>query len=135
MALPGSEVSALSRWTGGIDLYRTGVFTTQKTWLWCTAADVQIMRNIVYHQTDHTRTNQSRYFMYMRAHDRYAIPVTDGTDPGGWTAGLRRFVDSRYRLYQSTSFNSALRSAVTNLRKTNLPVGTSLSRTATTPGS
>ncbi len=57
VALPGSEVSALSAWTGGIDLYRTGVFTTQKTWLWCTAADVQIMRNIVYHQTDHTRTN------------------------------------------------------------------------------
>ncbi len=123
VALPGSEVSALSRWTGGIDLYRTGVFTTQKTWLWCTAADVQIMRNIVHHQTDHTRTNQRRYFEYMRAHDRYAIPVSDGTDPGGWTAGLRRFVDSRYRLYQSTSFNSALRSAVTNLRKTNLPVG------------
>ena len=123
MALPGSEVSALSRWTGGIDLYRTGVFTTQKTWLWCTAADVQIMRNIVHHQTDHTRTNQRRYFEYMRAHDRYAIPVSDGTDPAGWTAGLRRFVDSRYRLYQSTSFNSALRSAVTNLRKTNLPVG------------
>ena len=122
-ALPGSQVSALSTWTGGIDLYRTGVFTTQKTWLWCTAADVQIMRNIVYHQTDHTRTNQSRYFDYMRAHDRYAIPVTDGTDPGGWTAGLRHFVDSRYRLYQSTTFNSALRSAVTNLRKTNRPVG------------
>jgi hypothetical protein len=81
------------------------------------------MRNIVYRQTDHTRTNQSRYFDYMRAHDRYAIPVTDGTDPAGWTAGLRHFVDTRYRLYQSTTFNSALRSAVTNLRKTNRPVG------------
>jgi hypothetical protein len=123
VALPGAEVSALSQWSGGIDLYRTGVFTTQKTWLWCTAADVQIMRNIVYRETDHTRTTQRRYFDYMRAHDRYAIPVTDGTDPAGWTAGLRHFVDSRYRLYQSTTFNSALRSAVTNLRKTNRPVG------------
>jgi hypothetical protein len=122
VALPGGEVSALSRWTGGIDLYRTGVFTTQKTWLWCTAADVQIIRNIADHQTDHSRTNQRRYFDYMRAHNRYAIPVTDGTDPAGWTAGLRHFVDSRYRLYQNTSFSSALRSAVTNMRKTNLPV-------------
>ncbi len=122
VALPGAEVSALSRWTGGMDLYRTGVFTTQKTWLWCTAADVQIIRNMAYGQRDHSRTNQSRYFTYMRAHDRYAIPVSDGTDPGGWTAGLRHFVDSRYRLYQSTSFSSALRSAVTNMRKTNLPV-------------
>ncbi len=120
--MPTATAAALSRWTGGIDLYRSGVFTTQKTWLWCTAADVQIIRNIVDHTTDHTRANQQRYFDYMRAHDRYAIPVTDGTDPGGWAAGLRHYVDSRYRVVASTSFNSALRSAVTNLRKTNRPV-------------
>jgi hypothetical protein len=122
-ASPDATASALSRWTGGIDLYRTGVFTTQKTWLWCTAADVQIIRNIVSHRTDHSRANQQRYFDYMRAHNRYRIPVSDGIDPAGWTAGLRRFVDSRYRLVLSRSFDSALRSAVTNLRKTNLPVG------------
>jgi hypothetical protein len=122
-ASPDATASALSRWTGGIDLYRTGVFTTQKTWLWCTAADVQIIRNIVSHRTDHSRANQQRYFDYMRAHNRYRIPVSDGIDPAGWTAGLRRFVDSRYRLVMSRSFDSALRSAVTNLRKTNLPVG------------
>jgi hypothetical protein len=58
----------------------------------------------------------------MRAHDRYRIPVSDGTEPSGWTAGLRHYVDGRYRLVQSTSFDAALRSAVTNLRKTNLPV-------------
>ena len=121
-SLPGATASALSRWTGGIDLYRSGVFTTQKTWLWCTAADVQIIRNIVRHTTDHTRANQRRYFDYMRAHDRYAIPVSDGTDPGGWAAGLRHYVDGRYRVVASSSFSSALRSAVTNLRKTNLPV-------------
>jgi hypothetical protein len=120
--LPGATANALSRWTGGIDLYRSGVFTTQKTWLWCTAADVQIIRNIVDHTTDHSRTNQSRYFMYMRAHDRYSIPVSDGTDPGGWAAGLRHYVDGRYRVVASTSFSRAVRSAVTSLRKTNRPV-------------
>jgi hypothetical protein len=36
-------------------------------------------------------------------------------------------VDGRYRLYQSASFDSALRSAVTNLRVTNLPVGITVS--------
>jgi hypothetical protein len=118
-----APVDALSRWTGGIDLYRTGVFTTQGTWLWCTAADVQIMRNIVDHQADHSATSQQRYFDYMRAHDRYWMPVSDGTEPSGWAAGLRRYVDSRYRMVASTSFDSALRSAVTNLRMTNLPVG------------
>ena len=124
---PDGSASALSHWTGGIDLYRSGVFTTQKTWLWCTAADVQIIRNIADRRADHTRSSQQRYFDYMRAHNRYRIPVSDGVDPAGWTAGLRHFVDARYRLYASSSFDSALRSAVTNLRKTNLPVGITVS--------
>ncbi len=127
LALPAADADALSRWTGGVDLYRSGSFTTQKTWLWCTAADVQIMRNIKTHASDHSRASQGRYFSYMRARNRYSIPVSDGVDPAGWTAGLRHYVDSRYRLYQSGSFSSALRSAVTNLRKTNLPVGITVS--------
>ena len=121
-ASPTNTANALSKWTGGIDLYRSGVFTTQKTWLWCTAADLEIIRNIVDRQADHSAASQSGYFSYMRAHNRYAIPVSDGVDPGGWTAGLRHYVDSRYRLFQHGSFDRALRDAVTNLRKTNLPV-------------
>ena len=124
----GAQTAAgLSRWDGSVDLYRTGVFTTQKSWLWCTAADVQIMRNIVHRQGDHTTSGQRRYFDYMRAHNRYRIPVSDGVDPAGWTAGLRRYVDARYRLVSSGSFDAALRSAVTNLRRTNLPVGITVS--------
>jgi hypothetical protein len=126
-ASPEASVSALSRWTGGIDLYRVGVFTTQKTWLWCTAADIQMIRNIVDHRADHSRSSQQRYFDYMRAHDRYDIPLRDGVDPAGWAAGLRHFVDDRYRLDASRSFDSALRSAVTNLRETSLPVGITVS--------
>lgn len=120
---PRPATAAIPRWTGGIDLYRPGVFTTQKTWLWCTAADVQIMRNIVDHATDHSGASQQRYFTAMRAHDRYDIPLKDGVDPAGWAYGLRHFVDGRYRLVASGSFDAALRSAVTNLRKTNWPVG------------
>jgi hypothetical protein len=120
--VPTTE-AAIPHWTGGIDLYRSGTFTTQKTWQWCTAADVQIIRNIADRAADHSRSSQQRYFTAMRAHNRYAIPVSDGVDPAGWTYGLRHFVDSRYRLVASGSFNAALRSAVTNLRKTNLPVG------------
>lgn len=115
--------AALSQWTGSVDLYRAGVFTVQKTWQWCTAADVQIMRNIVDGEEDHARASQQRYFDYMRSRNRYDIPVADGVDPAGWTAGLRRYVDDRYRLTASKSFDAALRASVRNLRRANLPVG------------
>ena len=122
-ALPGTADAAIPRWRGGIDLYRPGVFSTQKTWRWCTAANVQIMRNIVHHRTNHKGAQQRRFFEYMRARDRYAIPARDGVDPVGWTAGLRHYVDARYHLVLSRSFKAALRSAVRNLRLTDMPVG------------
>ncbi len=122
-AVPSSTAAAFPRWDGSIDLYRGGVFTTQKSWLWCTAADVQIARNIADGKRDHAKASQQRYFRYMRARNRYDIPVKDGVDPAGWTAGLRHYVDRRYRLTTNRSFDAALRSAVTNLRRTNLPVG------------
>lgn len=114
--------ATLPAWDGSINLWRDGAFTTQKTWRWCTAADVQIMRNLVHRESDHSRAGQERYWHYMRNHNRYPIPASDGVDPKGWTAGLRRFVDDRYRLVASGSFKHALRSAVKALRRTNLPV-------------
>jgi hypothetical protein len=128
-AATGAASPAAARsWSGGVDLYRSGVFATQQTWLWCTAADVQIIRNIKRGDTDHSRAAQQRYFDYMRAHNRYNIPVKDGVDPAGWAAGLRHYVDARYRVVVSSSFDAALRDAVTNLRRTNLPVAIAVSR-------
>lgn len=118
---------ALLAWTGGIDLYRAGTFTTQKSWLWCTAAGVQIVRNIVDDQADHTIAGQRRYFNWMREHNRYTLPLSAGVDAQGWTAGLRQFVDDRYRLVASSTFDNALRSAVRRLRQTNLPVALTVS--------
>ena len=102
----------LPAWTGGVNLYRNGTFTTQKSWLWCTAAGVQIVRNIVDRETDHSTAGQRRYFDWMRTRNRYDLPLSAGVDPAGWTAGLRHFVDDRYRLVSSRTFDSALRSAL-----------------------
>ena len=118
---------ALARWTGGLDLYRSGTFTTQRSWLWCTAADVQIARNIVEHQRDHSTSSQRRYFEWMRRHNRYALPLSAGVDPQGWAAGMRHFVDGRYRLVASSTFDAAVRSAVQRMRLTNLPVTVTVS--------
>jgi hypothetical protein len=119
--------ASLPAWTGGVNLYRTGTFTTQKSWLWCTAAGVQIVRNIVDRKADHTTAGQRRYFDWMRARNRYDLPLSAGVDAAGWTAGMRHFVDDSYRLVASRTFDSALRSAVTRLRLTNLPVALTVS--------
>jgi hypothetical protein len=123
-----APVQAVEAWDGSVDLYRKGAFTTQKTWLWCTAAGVQIMRNLVEGDADHSRAAQERYFDWMRGRNRYDLPESAGVDPAGWTAGLRRFVDDRYRLVASRSFESGLRSAVTSLRRTGLPVALTVAR-------
>jgi hypothetical protein len=125
---PATTTAALPRWDGSLDLYRRGVFTTQETWRWCTAAGVQIIRNVARHQADHSYANQERYYRYMRAHNRYPVRAADGVDPGGWAAGLRRYVDDRYRVVRGDSFAAALRSAVTAMRRTSLPVGLLVAR-------
>jgi len=124
-AAPGAAPTAVSpsAWDGSVDLYRDGIFTTQKTWRWCTAADVQMMRNIVRHESDHSYAGQKRYWRYMRNHNRYDLPARDGVDPAGWAAGLRRYVDGRYQVVASGTFKRSLRTAVKALRRTNLPVG------------
>ena len=118
-----APLASIPAWDGGVNLYRNGAFATQGTWQWCTAAGVQIVRNIVHGESDQARARQDRYYRYMRAHNRYPIPRVDGVDPGGWEAGLRRYVNDGYRLVASDSFAAALRSAVRSLRETNLPVG------------
>jgi hypothetical protein len=118
----------LPAWDGSIDLYRDGVFTTQRSWLWCTAAGVQIVRNIVERDEDHSTAGQRRYFDWMRSKNHYELPESAGVDPQGWTAGLRHFVDDRYRLVASDSFRAGLRSAAANLRRTGLPVALTVSR-------
>jgi hypothetical protein len=85
------------------------------------------MRNIKYRREDHSRVTQSRYFEYMRTKNRYSLPRSAGVDPQGWTAGLRRYVDDRYRLVASTSFTTSLRLAVKRMRQTNLPVAITVS--------
>ena len=50
---------------------------------------------------DHTKAGQRRYFEWMRRRNRYDLPVSAGVDPQGWTAGMRHFVDDRYRLVAS----------------------------------
>jgi hypothetical protein len=104
------------------DVYRPGVYTEQATWTWCTAASVQIMRNILFAGADHSSAHQQQFFDYMRASNRYQLASHRGVDPQGFLAGLRHFVSPGYALVASPTFDAAVRSAVTQLRLTGKPV-------------
>ena len=104
------------------DVYRPGVYSEQATWTWCTAASLQIMRNILFAETDHSSAHQQQFFDYMRASNRYQLASHRGVDPQGFLAGLRHFVNPGYALVSSPTFDDAVRSAVTQLRLTGKPV-------------
>src|SRR6185436_234192 len=70
---------------------------------------------------------QSKYFSYMRGHNRYSLPLSAGVDPKGWEMGLRRYVDSRYRIQAYDTFSKALKMAAARMRRTNLPVAVAVS--------
>ena len=123
LARPQSA-AALPAWTGGMDLYRSGSFTTQQTWRWCTAADVQLVRNLVRHESDQLARRASS------AITRTCAPTT-GTRSRRPTASTPRAgrpacgssSTAATGVIVSGTFSAALRSAVTNLRRTHRPVG------------
>ncbi len=86
------------------------------------------MRNIVHRQQDHSSANQSHYFYWMRYHNRYAIPLSDGVDPQGWRDGLRQWVDGRYSIMTGAGFTTMLKAAVKSIRVTGRPVGLLVAR-------
>jgi len=94
----------------------------QATWWWCTAATIEMMRNIILHQADHSAADQQRYFDYSHAHDSYTMPASEGVDLVGLQAGLRQFVGSGYTLSASSTYAAAVRTAVTRLRLSGRPV-------------
>jgi len=105
-----------------LDLYRRGSYAMQATWWWCTAAAIEMLRNISLHQADHSAADQARYFDYSHAHDSYAMPADEGVDLVGLQAGLRHFVTSAYTLTASATYDAAVRGAVIRLRASGRPV-------------
>ncbi len=110
------------------DVYRPGAYSEQATWTWCTAASVQIIRNILFDGAAHGGAEQGRFFASMRASNRYQQHAHRGVDPQGFLAGLRRFADPDYALVASPTFDAAVHSAVTQLRLTGVPVALLVAR-------
>jgi hypothetical protein len=56
------------------------------------------------------------------------MPADEGVDLVGLKAGLRHFVDARFTLVASSTYDAAVRSAVTSLRRTGRPVAVVVDR-------
>jgi hypothetical protein len=116
--------TAVSGWTGTVDLYREGAFATQGTRNWCTAACTQMMINIILQRQDDSRSTQKRYIRYERAHDLYAPRQAKGSDPLGWAAAVRHYGGGNdYHDAASATFDEAIKKAARRLRRTGKPVG------------
>lgn len=116
-------ITILEPWTGGIQLYRAGIYSKQATMRLCVAASTQMIRNIVYEQQDHSLKYQSAYNAYGRAHNGYRTPASDGIDPAGWQAMLRKYVHPNYRIAAAAGYTNAVRAAVRAIRLTGRPAG------------
>lgn len=112
----------LSDWTGTVNLYRGSAFVTQKTGAWCVAASTQFMVNLATGSSDRTRSTQQAIMSYAKSHDTLA--VSDGSDPEGWAAALRRYGAGRnYEWRTFTSYGASIEYAVGRIRLTGKPVG------------
>jgi PKD repeat protein len=116
-------ISILGEWTGGVQVYRAGAYSKQATMRLCVAASVQMMRNMVYNQQDHSLRYQSAYNAYGRAHNGFVTPAAAGVDPAGMAAMLRKYVDPNYRIAAAAYYANALRAAARGIRLTGRPVG------------
>ena len=123
-AFESGDLRVLEPWSGHFDLYRPGVFTTQKTWTWCIGASVQIMLNIQRGQADHSRTGQKRYITYARGQDLYSPGQARGSDALGWAAALNHYGgETDYHPAASATFEAAVLDAAVEMRRTSRPVG------------
>jgi hypothetical protein len=124
-----SAIRTVATWTGSYNLYRSSAFSTQRTWVWCIPASIQMMRNIITGGADHSSSNQSRYYSYARAHDRFDNWRFPGSDAQGWAAAMRYYTSvSHYGWHATYSYRDALRYAAKQLRRTGKPVGLMVAR-------
>jgi hypothetical protein len=115
----------LTPWAGAVNLYRSGVFSTQRRSSWCVGASIQMMKNIVRGQTDTSFARQEDYQQSARSLDRYtAGDGAKGSDPQGWARALgANGAGTDYHVKEVRRFSSAVRAAALALRLTGKPVG------------
>jgi PKD repeat protein len=109
-------------WTGSMNLYRSGVFSTQATYTWCVPTSSQIMVNIINHRSVHSSTEQYNWYRLGRRLNRYRYSYP-GVDPQGFAGILNTVGVGPYRVYAGNGYQTTLRYAARRMRLTGKPVG------------
>lgn len=105
------------------DLYRPGVFSSQRLNRWSFGASVQMMRNIILDVHDRSGVRQKRYTGFVRSHlsSKGIQPVKLAV---GWAAALNQFaVPSGFGVISRGNYRTAIHVAAKRMRSDGLPVG------------
>ncbi|HUR16556.1 MAG TPA: C39 family peptidase [Candidatus Limnocylindrales bacterium] len=119
-AQPGS--AALSSWSGRFSVFYPRTHSVQKTDYYCVPASIQMMLNIIDHESDKSRAGQDRYFRYAQDHSRYPI-LDNGADPQGWAEALQHWGAGNYSVGVHSTMQASLKAAAKRMRMTGKPVG------------
>ncbi|MFI5262015.1 MAG: hypothetical protein ACHQZR_05640 [Candidatus Limnocylindrales bacterium] len=111
-----------THWTGGLELYRASAFTSQPNDYTCVPTSVQMMLNLITGASNHSASQITSFYAWGRAHNAYHYS-TAGLDPASWAGLLTANGGGTYRDVSYTSYDEALRGAVTAFRATGKPVG------------
>jgi hypothetical protein len=106
-----------------MDLYREGDFVTEKEDIWCVAAAMQTMENIVRKgRNDDSYETQQRLYKLAHRHSTDRL-VGVGAEPEGWATGLNLRGVGPYIVYIAASRRGAIRAAARAIRLTGRPAG------------
>ena len=114
--------AAQSTWSGRFSIFYPRTHSVQKTDYYCVPASIQMMLNIVNHESDKSRANQDRYWRYAQDHSRYPI-LDNGADPQGWAEALQRWGAGNYTVGVHSTMQQSLKAAAKRVRMTGKPVG------------
>jgi hypothetical protein len=105
-----------------INLYRSGDFVSQMTSVWCTAAAMQVMVNIMEPgRGDRTERTQARLYRLGQKNSTWRLDG-EGIEPEGIERTLEQLGYGRWTISITKSRYWAVRAAVRALRNTNRPV-------------
>jgi hypothetical protein len=108
------------------DLSTTGSYVGQFNFVQCVGASVQMMRNIVLGQSDHSAYMQ--HLLWYRARHWSKYNGDGGADPYGWATVLTFTSAGNYRIYAGRSVADTLHAVARAIAQSGRPVGVTVWR-------